>query len=218
MSTWTTSTSTGCMFMVYDRRTAERYGGRYPIPPVGAVADHVVSGYGAAGLTDALTRRLATNWRSEMPVGIAPGRAGSRFRRPPGRHGRPLQRHGCSGASTTSSGAAPRRWSSPSTGPRRGTTASQTSTVTHRRRRAAATPSALVGTTFDTDSGPRIGTQGQILGTTGSHPRVSTARATASTGSSVRVIRAGDPPSGPGWSSASSPGPHAGAPVPPGHG
>ncbi|HEX4244357.1 MAG TPA: FAD-dependent oxidoreductase, partial [Acidimicrobiales bacterium] len=39
------------MFMVYDRRTAERFGGRYPIPPAGAVADHVVTGVGVEGLT-----------------------------------------------------------------------------------------------------------------------------------------------------------------------
>src|ERR1700733_12288564 len=38
------------LFMVYDQRTAERFGGRYPIPPAGAIADHVVTGEGVDGL------------------------------------------------------------------------------------------------------------------------------------------------------------------------
>lgn len=60
------------MFMVYDRRTAERFGGRYPIPPAGAVAEHVVTGTGVAGLTRALADRLEQRARAAMPAGIAP--------------------------------------------------------------------------------------------------------------------------------------------------
>ncbi len=60
------------MFMLYDHRTAERFGGRYPIPPPGAVADHVVSGTGVAGLSRALADRLEHRTRAAMPAGIAP--------------------------------------------------------------------------------------------------------------------------------------------------
>ena len=41
------------MFMVYDSGRPGRYGGRYPIPPDGAVADHVVSATGVDGLAAA---------------------------------------------------------------------------------------------------------------------------------------------------------------------
>ncbi len=60
------------MFMIYDDRTAERFGGRYPIPPAGAVADHVVSGTGVPGLARAITDRLETRTRAAMPAGIGP--------------------------------------------------------------------------------------------------------------------------------------------------
>lgn len=60
------------MFMIYDRRTALRFAGRYPIPPAGAIAEHVVSGPGVAGLTEALRRRLAGPLRAAMPDGVAP--------------------------------------------------------------------------------------------------------------------------------------------------
>lgn len=67
------------LFMVYDRRTAERFGGRYPIPPPGAVADHVVRGTGVAGLTRALTERLEDRTRAALPAGIAPVRLAPGF-------------------------------------------------------------------------------------------------------------------------------------------
>ena len=60
------------LFMVYDERTARRYAGRYPIPPAGAVAEHVVSGVGVTGLTAALEERLRGPAREAMPSGMAP--------------------------------------------------------------------------------------------------------------------------------------------------
>lgn len=60
------------MFMIYDRRTADRFGGRYPIPPPGAMADHVVRGIGTAGLAASLRDRLEDRSRAAMPAGIAP--------------------------------------------------------------------------------------------------------------------------------------------------
>ncbi len=83
------------MFMVYDRRTAERFGGRYPIPPAGAVADHVVTGTGVAGLTRALGRPA----RGPRPCGHAGRHRPRRAWRPASqsalsRHPVPVQRHG----------------------------------------------------------------------------------------------------------------------------
>ena len=60
------------LFMVYDQRTAERFGGRYPIPPPGAVADHVVTGEGVEGLAAALDERVRTRLASALPAGIGP--------------------------------------------------------------------------------------------------------------------------------------------------
>jgi hypothetical protein len=60
------------MFMIYDQRTAQRFGGRYPIPPPGAIADHVTTGAGVAGLTEALGDRLRHRTNAAMPAGIAP--------------------------------------------------------------------------------------------------------------------------------------------------
>ena len=46
------------MFMVYDQRTAELFGGVYPIPAVGGENSHILSGNTIAELTQALDTRL----------------------------------------------------------------------------------------------------------------------------------------------------------------
>ncbi|HMD46127.1 MAG TPA: FAD-dependent oxidoreductase [Acidimicrobiales bacterium] len=60
------------MFMIYDERTAANFGGIYPIPAYGAVADHVVRAVGLDALAEAMARRLSTRTRASMPPGIAP--------------------------------------------------------------------------------------------------------------------------------------------------
>ena len=157
------------MFMVYDQRTAERYGGRYPIPPVGAVADHVVSGYGAAGLTDALTRRLATKWRSEMPVGIAPVELDPDFA---STLSDTVVRFNAMAAQGIDDefGRGTKAVEFAFHGPPARDNHLPNPTVHPLNADGPLYAIALVGTTFDTDSGPRIGTQGQILGTTGPIP------------------------------------------------
>jgi 3-oxosteroid 1-dehydrogenase len=46
------------LFMIYDQRTAEEYSGSNPIPPLGAVAPHVVSGDTLDQLLNKLDERL----------------------------------------------------------------------------------------------------------------------------------------------------------------
>lgn len=46
------------MFMVYDKRSAELFGGVYPIPAIGGESSHVLSGSTIAELTQALEARL----------------------------------------------------------------------------------------------------------------------------------------------------------------
>ncbi len=82
------------LFMVYDQRTAERFGGRYPIPPPGAIADHVVTGEGVEGLAAALDERA----RTRLPSSPA-GRHRTGGTRPglcldPAVNRGPVQRHG----------------------------------------------------------------------------------------------------------------------------
>jgi succinate dehydrogenase/fumarate reductase flavoprotein subunit len=154
------------MFMIYDRRTAERYGGRYPIPPVGAVADHVVTGSGVLGLAEALGQRLRSRSRAAMPAGIAPVDLSPGFAE-------------TLTATITKFNAMAEQGRDDDFG--RGSKAVE---FAFHGPRAADNhlPNALmhpldlegqlyaislVGTTFDTNSGPRIGTQGQILGTAG---------------------------------------------------
>ena len=148
------------MFMVYDQRTAERFGGRYPIPLPGAVADHVVTGTGVIGLTEALADRLEHRTRATMPAGIAPVSLGPRVRRPrwPRR--------------SAGSTPWPRRGRDDDFG--RGTKAVEfafhgppapdnrlPNSLMHPLDLAGALHAiAVVGTTFDTNSGPRIGDRG----------------------------------------------------------
>jgi hypothetical protein len=154
------------LFMVYDQRTAERFGGRYPIPPPGAVADHVVVGEGIEGLAAALEERTRTRLPSVFPAGIGPVALDPDF------------------ASTLRSTVA--RFNAMAESGRdddfgRGTKAVEIAfhgppAADHRLPNPLMHPVdpdgrlyaiALVGTTFDTNSGPRITTEGRILGTDG---------------------------------------------------
>jgi succinate dehydrogenase/fumarate reductase flavoprotein subunit len=154
------------MFMIYDQRTAERFGGRYPIPPPGAVADHVVSGIGVGGLTGALDDRLEHRTRAAMPPGIAPVGLAPGFER------------------TLASTLA--RFNTMAEVGRdddfgRGTKAVEfafhgPAAADHRLPNPLLHPLDLdgwlhaicvVGTTFDTNSGPRITAEGRVLGTAG---------------------------------------------------
>ncbi len=157
------------LWMVYDERTARVYGGRYPIPAAGAVADHVVSGTGVEGLAAALDDRLRDRARAPMPPGIAPVALAPGF--------------------ATTLAATVRRFNAMAEAGRddefgRGTKAVEAAfhgppapdnglanpllhpLDTGGRLFAI----ALVGTTFDTNAGPRVGTEGQILGPDGPVP------------------------------------------------
>jgi len=47
------------LFMIYDQRSAELFGGRFPIPAAGTQAPYVLSGANVSEITDAIGRRLA---------------------------------------------------------------------------------------------------------------------------------------------------------------
>jgi 3-oxosteroid 1-dehydrogenase len=154
------------MFMVYDRRTAERFGGRYPIPTPGAVADHVVSGTGVAGLTGALADRLEDRTRAPMPAGIAPVRLAPGFERALG-----------STLARFNAMAEAGRDDDFGRGTKAGAFAFHgPAAVDNRLPNPLMHPLdldgtlhaiAVVGTTFDTNSGPRTTDDGRLLGGTG---------------------------------------------------
>jgi hypothetical protein len=154
------------MFMVYDGRCAERYGGRYPIPPVGAVADHVVRGTGVVGLTASLGERLRSRSRAAMPKGIAPVELASSF--------------------ADSLTATIARFNAMAEkghddeyargskdvefafhGPPAADNHLPNSSMFPLDLNGPLFAISIVGTAFDTNSGPRIGTEGQILGASG---------------------------------------------------
>ncbi len=154
------------LFMVYDRRTAERFAGRYPIPPFGAVADHVIVGRGTDGLAAALEQRVRTRLPEVLPAGIGSVRLDPSF------------------ATTVRSTIL--RFNAMAEEGRdddfaRGTKAVEVAfhgppAADHRLPNPLMHPLdpegdlyaiALVGTTFDTNSGPRIDTEGRILGSDG---------------------------------------------------
>jgi 3-oxosteroid 1-dehydrogenase len=154
------------MFMVYDARCAERFGGRYPIPPAGTVADHVVSGVGVAGLTAALTERLRTHSRSHMPSGIAPVELAPTFA---GRLTKTLRRFNAMAEAGVDDefGRGSKAVEFAFHGP---------AAPDHHLPNALLFPLdlngplfaiSLVGTAFDTNSGPRIDEVGAILGESG---------------------------------------------------
>ena len=154
------------MFMVYDRRTAERYGGRYPIPPPGSVADHVVTGQGVIGLTEALSARLDARTRAEMPVGISPVRLAPEFA---DRLTSTLRRFNAMAQMGIDDefGRGTKAVEFAFHGPPAPDNRLPNSTLYPLDLEGRLYAISLVGTTFDTDSGPRIGTEGQILGTSG---------------------------------------------------
>lgn len=157
------------LFMVYDERTARRFAGRYPIPPAGAVADHVVQGVGVAGLASALEDRLHGPARAAMPAGIAPVALSPAFA---GTLARTVERFNAMAADGRDGDFG------------RGTTAVEAAfhgppasdnhlpnpllhPIDADGRLFAV---AVVGTAFDTNSGPRTGPDGEILGPDGPIP------------------------------------------------
>ena len=154
------------MFMVYDQRTAERFGGRYPIPAAGAVSDHVVTGLGASGLAEVLVDRLAGRWKEAMPAGIAPVTLAPGFaealRSTIGRFNA-MAEDGRDGDFGRGSKAVEFAFHGPPAPDNR-----LPNPLMHPLDLDGPLFAiAVVGTTFDTNSGPRIGTEGQILGTAG---------------------------------------------------
>ncbi|MBV8463810.1 MAG: FAD-dependent oxidoreductase [Acidimicrobiales bacterium] len=150
------------LFMVYDQRTAERFGGRYPIPPLGAVADHVVRAEGVEGLAEALEERVRTRLPEVLPPGFGAvaldGRFASTLRETISRFngmaeaGRDDEfRRGTKAVEVAFHGppASDHRLPNPLLHP---LDADGTLYVI-----------ALVGTTFDTNSGPRIDGEGRVL-------------------------------------------------------
>jgi 3-oxosteroid 1-dehydrogenase len=157
------------LFMVYDERTAQRYGGRYPIPPHGAVAEHVVSGEGVDGLAAALDRRLTGPARPAMPPGVAPVALDPAFA---GTLARAVERFNAMALAGRDHDFA------------RGTRAVAVAfhgppapdnhlpnPLLHPLDAGGRLHAiALVGTTFDTNCGPRTGPEGQVLGPGGPVP------------------------------------------------
>jgi hypothetical protein len=157
------------MFMIYDERTARRFGGRYPIPPDGAVADHVVTGTGMDGLVAAIDARLRGRVKSSMPPGIAPVALAPGF-------GSALagtvERFNAMARAGVDEEFA--RGTRPVEFAFHGPTADDNDLPnplmfpldTGGRLFAI----FIVGSTFDTNSGPRIGTEGQLLAEDGPVP------------------------------------------------
>ena len=154
------------MFMVYDRRTAERFGGRYPIPPAGAVADHVVTGEGVEGLTEALSDRLERRSNATMPPGIAPVSLSPSFAetlRSTIDRFNVMAENGRDDDFGRGSKAVEFAFhGSPAADNRL-----PNSLMYPLDAEGPLSAISVVGTTFDTNSGPRIGTEGQMLGAAG---------------------------------------------------
>ena len=154
------------MFMVYDARCAERFGGTYPIPPRGCVADHVVSGVGVNGLTAALTERLQTRARHMMPKGIAPVELDPTFADTLTATLRRFNAMAEAGRDDDF-GRGSKAVELAFHGPRASDNDLPNSLLFPLDLDGPLFAVCLVGTTFDTNSGPRIGTEGQILGASG---------------------------------------------------
>jgi hypothetical protein len=157
------------LFMVYDQRTAERFGGRYPIPPAGAVADHVVGGVGIGGLTTALDERVRTRLPEVLPAGIGTVTLDPSFAetlRATILRFNAMAEAGCDDEFQRGTKAVEVAFHGPPA-------------ADHQLPNPLLHPIdadgplyaiALVGTTFDTNSGPRIDTEGRILGPDGPVP------------------------------------------------
>jgi 3-oxosteroid 1-dehydrogenase len=154
------------MFMVYDRRTAERYGGRYPIPPAGAMADHVVTGVGVLELADALADRLRSRSNAIMPPGIAPVTLAPSFaetlRTTLGRFNAMAE-----AGRDDDFGRGSKTVEFAFHGPPAPDNRLPNALMHPLDLNGPLYAISVVGTTFDTNSGPRIGPEGQMLGTTG---------------------------------------------------
>ena len=154
------------MFMVYDGRCADRYGGRYPIPPLGPVADHVVAGTGIAGLTAAMTERLRGRSRAAMPKGIAPVELDPSFAETltaTVNRFNAMAEKGHDDEFARGSKAVEFAFHGPPAADNNLPNAAMYPLDLNGPLFAI----SLVGTAFDTNSGPRIGTEGQILGSAG---------------------------------------------------
>jgi len=157
------------MFMVYDERTARLFGGRYPIPPPGAVADYVVVATGVEGLAAALEARLSGPARAAMPPGMAPVALAPSFA---STLASTIERFNAMARAGIDEDFA--RGTRPVEVAFHGPPAEDNQLAnplmfpldTGGRLFAI----LLVGSTFDTNSGPRIGTEGQILGVDGPIP------------------------------------------------
>jgi hypothetical protein len=154
------------MFMVYDARCAEQYAGRYPIPPLGSVADHVVSGVGVDGLTAALSERLRTRARVAMPPGIAPVELAPSFAETLTATIRRFNAMAEIGRDDEF-GRGAKAVEFAFHGPPAPDNNLPNSAMYPLHLDGPLFAMAIVGTAFDTNSGPRIGTEGQILGSAG---------------------------------------------------
>ncbi|MGH9080743.1 MAG: FAD-dependent oxidoreductase, partial [Acidimicrobiales bacterium] len=154
------------MFMVYDNRTAERFGGRYPIPPPGAVADHVVTGTGVTGLARALDHRLCDRRRAAMPAGIAPVRLAPGFERA---LASTLARFNemAEAGHDVDFGRGTKAVEFAFHGPAAADNRLANALMHPLDADGPLNAIAVVGTTFDTNSGPRTTPDGRVLGAAG---------------------------------------------------
>ncbi len=152
------------MFMVYDQRTADRFGGRYPIPPPGAIADHVTTGAGVAGLSEALETRLRQSDECRHAARHRPGVVGTRVRRDAWPRPSPISTPWPSAATTTNSVEDPRPSEFAFHGPAAADNRLPNSLMYPIDTAGPLHAISLVGTTFDTNSGPRVGADGQDPG------------------------------------------------------
>jgi 3-oxosteroid 1-dehydrogenase len=157
------------MFMIYDQRTARRFGGRYPIPPNGAVADHVVTGTGLDGLVAALDERMRGRARAAMPAGIAPVELAPGFA---STLAATVERFNAMAKAGVDEEFA--RGTRPVEiafhGPTQDDNDLPNPLMYPLDTGGRLFAILLVGSTFDTNSGPRIGTEGQLLAEDGPIP------------------------------------------------
>ncbi|HUA94129.1 MAG TPA: FAD-dependent oxidoreductase [Acidimicrobiales bacterium] len=157
------------LFMVYDERTAQRYGGRYPIPPARTVAEHVVSGVGVAGLTAGLEERLRGPAREAMPKGVAPVVLDPSFAETLTRTLRRFNAMAVDGRDEDFARGT-KAVEAAFHGPPASDNNLPNSLMHPLDAEGRLFAIALVGTTFDTNCGPRTGRVGEILGPAGPIP------------------------------------------------